>query len=314
LSGRTVVFGEVDDASDGQDSYDVPKPGAPPSPYVYAWFDANLSEPYDRLLEDYRGYPDTYKVWDMYVEFENASAGNITISWDPSSLSESEYGSVLLNDTNSSINTDMFSNSNYTFAASPGSVRHFQIICSVPGEYIYNISLREDWNLVSLPVNESLDKDNITVNYLGVNYSWQDAVSGDIVLNFIYGWNATNQNYVARDVLDPGMGYWVYAYYECDLWISSDTNNDDNYITDLLEEWNLIGLPFSTSVNKENLTVFYNSSEYSWQNAVSGGIVLNFIYGWNATNQYYVARDVLDPGMGYWVYAYHGCILKRKAI
>jgi len=134
-----------------------------------------------------------------------------------------------------------------------------------------------------------------------VNYSWQDAVSGDIVLNFIYGWNATNQNYVARDVLDPGMGYWVYAYYECDLWISSDTNNDDNYITDLLEEWNLIGLPFSTSVNKENLTV-------------SGGIVLNFIYGWNATNQYYVARDVLDPGMGYWVYAYHGCILKRKAI
>jgi len=31
----TLVFDEVDDASDGQDSYDVPKLGALPSPYTY---------------------------------------------------------------------------------------------------------------------------------------------------------------------------------------------------------------------------------------------------------------------------------------
>jgi hypothetical protein len=40
-----LVFGEASDASDGQDGYDVPKPGTPPSPFVYAWFDAGLSEP-----------------------------------------------------------------------------------------------------------------------------------------------------------------------------------------------------------------------------------------------------------------------------
>ena len=49
-----VVFGEKPDAIDGHDSYDVSKPPIPSAPYVYTWFDANLSEPYNKLGEDYR--------------------------------------------------------------------------------------------------------------------------------------------------------------------------------------------------------------------------------------------------------------------
>jgi len=181
----TLVFGEASDASDGQDGYDVPKPGAPPSPYVYAWFDANLSGPYDKLWEDYRSYPDTFKVWDMYVQWEDSGSGNITISWDPASLTGSEYSFVTLKDVNADINTNMLLETNYTYVASDGVVRYFQIICSVtPDEYHYAVSLSEEWNLVSLPVNQSIHKDNITVNYLGVNYTWQQAVDDTIVLGF----------------------------------------------------------------------------------------------------------------------------------
>jgi len=316
-SGATdaLVFGEALDASDGQDGYDIPKPGTPPAPYVFAWFDANLSGPYSMLWKDYRLYPDTFKIWDLYVLWEDSGYGNITISWDPAILFGSEYSFVTLNDFDAGINTNMLLQNNYTYNASDGVVRYFQIICLVaPTEYHYSVPLGEEWNLVSLPVNQSVHKNNITVNYLGANYTWQQAVDNGTILGFIYGWNATDQNYVSTDVLDPGNGYWMYAYHGCDLWISSNISNNDDYIADLLEEWNLVGLPYNISVAKEDIIVLYNGLEYTWQQAVDNGTILGFIYGWNVTNQNYVSTDVLDPGEGYWMYAYYDCVLKREIV
>jgi hypothetical protein len=307
-----IVFGEFSDASDGQDSYDVPKPPTPSEPYVYGWFDANLSIPYNKLWKDYRLYPDTYKVWDMYVRWEDSGSGNITINWNTSDVNASEYSYVTLKDMSTGSNTDMLLESNYTYFTTNGLVRYFQIICSIePMEYNYNVLLVEEWNLVSIPVNESVHKDNITVNYLGVNYTWQQAVDNGTVLGFIYGWNATNQNYVSTDTLQPGEGYWMYAYSDCTLWITSNTSNNDNFITDLQEEWNLVGLPYDTSVAKDNLTVSYNGTDYTWQQAVDNGTILGFIYGWNTTSQNYESTDTLQPGEGYWMYAYYECLLRR---
>jgi len=307
-----LVFGEVDDASDGQDSYDVPKPGTPPSPYLYAWFYANLSEPYNKLWRDYRFYPDTYKVWDMYIDFENTSSDNVTINWDAGSLSASEYTSIMLNDLNSSVEVDMIVNSSYTYVASSGNLQHFQIVCSIVYfKYNYSISLGNKWNLVSLPVNQSIHKDEITVNYLGVNYTWQQAVENGTVDDSIFGWNAINQNYFTTNVLEPGRGHWMYAYDECTFWISSNISNDDDYITDLNEKWNLVGLPFYTSIDKENFIVYCNETYYTWQQAVENGTVDDSIFGWNTAYQSYDLTDILEPGKGHWMYAYYECILIR---
>ena len=80
------TFGEVDDASDGQDSYDIPKPPTPSNPYVNSWFDAGLSSPYDRLWADYRDYPDKNETWNLFIKCNTAPpvAGDtdILISWD----------------------------------------------------------------------------------------------------------------------------------------------------------------------------------------------------------------------------------------
>jgi hypothetical protein len=207
--------------------------------------------------------------------------------------------------------TDMLQSSNYTYFASDGVIRYFQIICSVSQlEYNYDVSLGEEWNLVSLPLNESVHKDNITVNYLGVNYTWQQAVDNSTILSFIYGWNATNQNYESTDTLEPGEGYWMYAYSDCTLWITTNTSNNDDYITGLLEEWNLVGLPYDSSVSKDNLTVWYNGTDYTWHQAVDNGTILSFIYKWYITSQNYVSTEMLDSGNGYWIYAYEACILK----
>jgi hypothetical protein len=309
-----VLFGEEDNASDGQDSYDVPKPGPPPSPYVYCWFETNLSAPYNILFRDFRKYPDTYKTWDLHVAFENTSSDNITISWNPNRLNNSEYLYVLLKDIDLSTYTNMLSISNYTFFALAGSTHHFQIICSIlPIEFQYNISLSEKWNLISLPVNKSINKDNITVNYLGVNYTWQQAVDNGTILDFVYEWNATSQNYGGIDFFEPGHGYWMYAYHDCNLWISTNNSNNDNYITNLLEKWNIIGLPFNEPVAKENISVYFNGSYYSWQQAVDNGTILDFIYGWNTTGQVYEGKEILEPGKGYWMYAYYNCSIVKTS-
>jgi len=174
----------------------------------------------------------------------------------------------------------------------------------------WNVSLSDKWNLVSLPVNESVHKGDVTVNYLGVNYTWQEAVDNGTVLDFIYGWNATNQNYMSTDVFDAGQGYWMYAYDSCDLWVSGNISIADN-ITELFEDWNLVGLPFDASVAKENLTVYYSGTDYTWQEAVDNGTVLGFIYGWDTDSQNYVTSDLLLSGDGYWIYAYYNCTLKK---
>jgi len=310
----TAIFGEASDASDDQDQYDVPKPGIPPSPFVYTWLDANLSGPYVKLWKDYRRLPDTNKVWDLNVLWEDSIAKNILISWNSTRLRSSEYTIVTLKDVDLNIITDMLTHQNYTYLASPSTIHHFQIICAVaPPEYKYSIPLNSGWNLVSLPINQPFSKDNITVNYLGVNYTWQDAVSNSIILSFIYGWDSTIQNYQLTDILPPGQANWMYVYHNCALWISSNTSNNNDSLTDLHVQWNLIGLPCYSQVAKENLTILYNTIEYTWQEAVSNAIILGFIYGWNAGVQNYELSDILEPGRGYWMYAYHDCVLKKRS-
>ena len=308
-----VVFGEASNASDGQDNFDVPKPSAPPSPFIYAWFDAGLSEPYNILWKDYRKYPDISKVWNLSIIWASSSndSTNITINWNSSNLSNSEYGLIILKDISKNILIDMLTHSNYTYNTSSLVTYEFQIICSdEPVSYDYYVSLKSEWNMISLPVNQSFNKDNIAVSYLGVNYSWSEAVSNSIILDFIYSWNATNKIFEVTDVIEPGKGYWLYAYHECDLWISSmETTND--LITDLFIEWNLIGLPHDTQIAKENITVYHNGTEYTWEEAVNNNIILNYIYYWNATNKIYEITDILQPGSGYWMYAYYDCTLKK---
>jgi hypothetical protein len=185
----------------------------------------------------------------------------------------------------------------------------------VPEEYL--ISLSNNWNLISLPFNESVDKSDIIVSYNGSDYTWQQAVDNTTVLDFIYGWNASSQSYYSAESLEPGLGYWVWAYADCGIMFSSSVGEDD-YITDLELSWNMIGLPSNTSLWKENLVISYNGTDYSWYNATTNDneegepLILGFIYNWDRIIQNYMLSDDFDPGYGYWMYAYYDCILRRS--
>ena len=189
----------------------------------------------------------------------------------------------------------------------------WQFATNLGNIHIKNLS--SIWNFISLLFNQSVDKTNLLVTYNSSEYSWQEAVNKSIVLEFIYTWNRTNQNYELTDTLVPGEGYWMYAYHDCELSARGVGGfASDMYITDLLPIWNLIGSPNSEPVEKQTLMIRYNGTMYTWQNAVTNTIILGFIYQWNETDQNYQLTDVLQPGKSYWMYAYYNCTLLRPTI
>jgi hypothetical protein len=174
------------------------------------------------------------------------------------------------------------------------------------------VSLNASWNMISLPLNETIHKTNITIAYNGSDYTWDDAVTEGIILGFIYGYNRDTHTYETTDEFIPGYGYWMYAYEDCELIKTAEINTDD-LITNLKTGWGIMGIPFNTTTAKEDLTITHDGSDYNWTEATTGPdpIILGFIYNWDTDAQYYALSDNLEPGNGYWMYAYYNCTIKR---
>ena len=184
----------------------------------------------------------------------------------------------------------------------------------IGGTFVENLS--SEWNFVSLPFNKSVNKTDLFVKYNGAGYNWTQATtsSDPILLSFIYDYNRTNQNYEGSLTFEPGRGYWLYAYYGCEIWILDiEIPQTDDNITTMEYSWNAMGIPADITINKTDLIIWYNGSEYNWTEATTGGdpILLSFIYDYNRTIQSYIDSSVLNPGRSYWMYAYYNCILFR---
>jgi hypothetical protein len=173
--------------------------------------------------------------------------------------------------------------------------------------------LKTGWNFVSLPFNLTTPKTNLFIMSGGTRYTWGHAVTDNIIVNATYNWTVSKQGYNTTNTLTPGEGYWLYAYSNCTLWATNLTPMITNdFITQLKQNWNTIGVPISSSVNKANLIICYLGVNYSWADAVTYGYVVKDIFGWSRTvPQGYFMADVLDPGYCYWIYAYYDCTLKR---
>ena len=127
-----AFFGEKTDASDGQDSYDVPK--LPPSfpPYIRACFKTNFPDPYDELWNEYKHYPDTSKQWDLSVQWvpsDYVTPTTITISWNTSMVDESEYNVVKLCNSTGFQLKNMLTESSYSFTCPAVTPQIFYVKC-----------------------------------------------------------------------------------------------------------------------------------------------------------------------------------------
>jgi len=168
-----------------------------------------------------------------------------------------------------------------------------------------------NWNFVSLPFNQSVDKADLIVNYGGTDYNWSDAVSNGYISDYVFGWNRVSHGYEFVDIFEPGYGYWIYSYEVCELLAPETSTTFDGYITDIESNWNILGLPNDQSANKTGIIVNYGGTDYNWGDAVSNGYVSDYVFGWNRASQGYEFADIFEPGDAYWMYAYYSCTLKQ---
>ena len=121
--------------------------------------------------------------------------------------------------------------------------------------------------------------------------------------------------YFPATTLEAGYGYWMYAYFDCELWVENISATSDDFITDLNQKWNIIGVPSLQTTNLSDLIVNYLDTDYNWTEAtdpVNGPIVDPNVYGWSRIMHMYIpVADTLEPGYAYWMYAYEDCTLKR---
>ena len=177
---------------------------------------------------------------------------------------------------------------------------------------ILNITdLTLSWNLISIPFNKSISKTDLIVNYNGTNYTWYDAINASIINEYLFGWNRTGQSYTFTDTLQPGYGYWIYANDDCKIKVFTINTSYNSYITNLSSYWNIMGIPINYSINKTDVIIYYNNSQYNWTEAVLADLVNDYIFGWNRTYHSYEFISTFEPGYSYWLYAYTTCILKH---
>jgi len=164
-----------------------------------------------------------------------------------------------------------------------------------------------------------MDKTQIVIRSGGMDYTWSEAVSGQIILDNLYDWNTTTQCYAESSTFKPGRAYWMWAYQNCELLIYiNDVGTED--ISTLQLKWNLVGFPHDAPLVKENLVVHYEEVDYTWDEATTSNnptgspIVLKFLYGWERTSQRYAYADSFGAGEGYWMYAYKACALTNPLV
>jgi|GEM_PF-5735976 len=73
----------------------------------------------------------------------------------------------------------------------------------VKGEPLFNLSLAKGWNYITMPTNETLSMEKVAPLCDSPSVAW--------------GYSASHGGYEAAGVLEPGKGYWIDAYKDCDI-------------------------------------------------------------------------------------------------
>jgi hypothetical protein len=91
------------------------------------------------------------------------------------------------------------------------------IIVNPSGNNTEIANVDTNWNIVGSPLNEDFAFSDIIVEYLGMDYSWDEAVSNGYISQFVFGWNSETQQYYLADTLNLREAYWLFAYQPCTL-------------------------------------------------------------------------------------------------
>lgn len=78
----------------------------------------------------------------------------------------------------------------------------------------------------------------------------------------------------------------------------------------LSEGWNLVSDPLVAIVDKDQIVVHTNDSDYSWEDAVDFGFIQGTVNGWSNSDAFYYSTSQIEPWEGYWIHASRDLDLK----
>ncbi len=168
------------------------------------------------------------------------------------------------------------------------------------------------WNFLSIPMNHTLHPSDILILYNDTFYSYQQGIDKGIISPFFFSWNQNLQSYQFDTQFIPGKGYWIFAYKPCSFWTFSFERNINTIITALEPKWNMMSAPYDFPIDKNQVIITSNNTEYTWSEAVTNHIISDTVFGWDAQNQTYLFASSFEPGKCYWMFAFNECTLKDK--
>lgn len=72
------------------------------------------------------------------------------------------------------------------------------------------MGVSQNWNLVSLPRNETIPFTSMRIRNDTYNYTWQQAITNNIIVGTLYGW--FQDQYCINTSFEQYHGYWIYFY------------------------------------------------------------------------------------------------------
>ncbi|VVB60525.1 Uncharacterised protein [uncultured archaeon] len=304
-AGDTVWFGEDSTASDGLDHFDYSESPPPPVPYLYAYFDAGITQsPYEKLLNDTRNYPDSDKVWDLYVTVETLSLPTtVTINWyNPISTTEYDHIDLSLYTTGWTKIADMHLVSTVQFIATSSTPYHLQIICHVnqpPTSADKTVTTNEDITYTFLSTDfdfndddtaiydDQLEKIKITqletkgsLELSGVDVTLDQEISrADIDAGNLKYTPALNENGVTytnfKFMVSDGIDYSTVAY---TMTIDVTDVNDAPVVTDIPDQTIAEGSTFTTITLDNYVSDVDNTdAEMTWTYSGNTALTVNMV-------------------------------------
>jgi hypothetical protein len=152
-------------------------------------------------------------------------------------------------------------------------------------ELTYTLQLKENWNLISLPIDPSDDDIADVLAPINGMYSAVHAYNGKEYESY-YSGNASS----TLKKMEAGRGYWIFMNQAGSLQVKGKAAGKSITFN---KDWNLVGYNSTTPMSAS-------------QALASTGGKVTVLYSYNsATNTYEVAQT-LEPGVGYWMFASEG--------
>ena len=180
-------------------------------------------------------------------ELENNYASGWNIVSSPLGLSSSSVDDIfdvdsycfgLFDQDGGSYSCTDTTSSQIDFQASQGyyMVSEDEVALDIEGDVLvetFPVVLEQGWNLIGHPLVSKVLVDSLEVidpsNFYGIPMTWDEAVSSQLLMSSIHGFNNELKMHAPVDVLEPFQGYWIHASRELQLMVSPHIYDEDLY-------------------------------------------------------------------------------------